>query len=808
VARILGSGAFLAAALLAGVASAPAPAAAAQLDLSYTSSSTWTADPVAGRVHVHAFVTVVSHTVDAGGRRFFYDNLLMTLPPATAGFEAAGMDGKPLEASVQSTARSGVALLVALGRRLYSGDTDAFELTFDLVDSGGSTDRDLRLRSNIVSFPVAAFGSPGARGSNVTVLFPAGFTVQEEYGDLTRSPGTGQTVFVSGVLDDAGTLSAWFTAVRPVPQTDFSVRYARIGSLRVTLRYWSYDPGWADQVQRVLESGYPVLREAIGLGDPTGSVLTVEEASTQEIGGFSGLYDPATGQVSVSYLADPFVVLHEAAHMWFNDDLSTDRWIDEGFASYYAQQALRSLGMVDHSPVLTDRLTQAALPFNDWASAGQPGSAADGYLYAATLEVARQIGLEAGPGVLRTVWTDARSGTAAYQPLTGPRTETVVKGDLDWRRLLDLLEQKTGRSFQAIWRNWVISPGQSSLLRQRSSALTSYADAQGAAGSWNLPPEVRRSLDLWQFDTTTALVGQVHNILDQRDQVARLSSQEGTKPPATLRAAFETSIGAASNEAANETGVLGELLAARQARANSEGATRALGLLGADPEADLAAARASFATGDLGRAMTLASQARQAWEGAATSGQIRLIGALLALAGLILLLFAMSLVRPSRRNMPVPVAAEGEIAVASASEPEAEPEPGRESPEAATGPDDEESGYDLLQRGKALMEDRHMAQAAIVLERASRVEPRKGSILELLGRAYFNSGQHARAAETFETLLELDPSAHYGHFALGLSFARMGRSTEALKHFRIAAALDPANETYRKALDKAEAAKA
>jgi tetratricopeptide (TPR) repeat protein len=118
--------------------------------------------------------------------------------------------------------------------------------------------------------------------------------------------------------------------------------------------------------------------------------------------------------------------------------------------------------------------------------------------------------------------------------------------------------------------------------------------------------------------------------------------------------------------------------------------------------------------------------------------------------------------------------------------------------------DRDESAYDLLVRGQALLRDRHNAQAAVVLERAARVEPGKGSILEALGRAYFNSGQHGRAAETFEALLDVDPSAHYGHFALGLSFARLGRDQDARKHLRLAVALDPSSETYRKALEKAE----
>jgi Flp pilus assembly protein TadD len=119
--------------------------------------------------------------------------------------------------------------------------------------------------------------------------------------------------------------------------------------------------------------------------------------------------------------------------------------------------------------------------------------------------------------------------------------------------------------------------------------------------------------------------------------------------------------------------------------------------------------------------------------------------------------------------------------------------------------EDEESAYELLQRGHSLLRGRHNAQAAVVLERAARVAPRKGSVLEALGRAYFNSGQHLRAAETFEALLAVDPSAHYGHFGLGLSLARLGRDGEARTHLRMAAALDPASSTYRRALERIDA---
>src|SRR3954453_14266970 len=122
---------------------------------------------------------------------------------------------------------------------------------------------------------------------------------------------------------------------------------------------------------------------------------------------------------------------------------------------------------------------------------------------------------------------------------------------------------------------------------------------------------------------------------------------------------------------------------------------------------------------------------------------------------------------------------------------------------AADGDEPEhESVYSLLQRGHELMRSRHHAQAAIVLERAAVAEPGKGSILEALGRAFYNSGQHDRARETFEALLEVDPSAHYAHYALGQSLKQLRRPKEARTHLKLAVALSPGTNLSRAALER------
>jgi tetratricopeptide (TPR) repeat protein len=140
-------------------------------------------------------------------------------------------------------------------------------------------------------------------------------------------------------------------------------------------------------------------------------------------------------------------------------------------------------------------------------------------------------------------------------------------------------------------------------------------------------------------------------------------------------------------------------------------------------------------------------------------------------------------------------------------DPAAEPSSGPDGPLPEPDDPERESAYSLLQRGLELMRHGHNSQAAIVLERAARLEPGKGSILEALGRAFYNSGQHDRARETFEALLEIDPSADYAHYALGQSLKLLRRPAEARTHLKLAVALNPRSELYRAALERLERAR-
>jgi hypothetical protein len=192
----------------------------------------------------------------------------------------------------------------------------------------------------------------------------------------------------------------------------------------VVVRSWPEDPDWAARIGGLFERGLPALSERIGLPWGRAGGLTVEETVSRTTGGYAGLFNPTSGQVEVAYYADDFVVLHEAAHAWFNGELLVDRWALEGFASYYALEAASELGIEAVGDELTDALREARIPLNSWGPIGREDTATEDYAYAATLALARLIAERAGDEGLAAVWQAAASNAGAYQP---PETDGATE---------------------------------------------------------------------------------------------------------------------------------------------------------------------------------------------------------------------------------------------------------------------------------------------------------------------------------------------------------------------------------------------
>jgi Flp pilus assembly protein TadD len=101
--------------------------------------------------------------------------------------------------------------------------------------------------------------------------------------------------------------------------------------------------------------------------------------------------------------------------------------------------------------------------------------------------------------------------------------------------------------------------------------------------------------------------------------------------------------------------------------------------------------------------------------------------------------------------------------------------------------------YDLFQLGKTRLREGMPAQATVPLEKAKRLEPRKGSIREALGIAYFRIRRWEEAEAEFRVLVDLAPADHYAHFALGRALERQGRTQEAKGHYKLARCLEPSS---------------
>lgn len=117
-----------------------------------------------------------------------------------------------------------------------------------------------------------------------------------------------------------------------------------------------------------------------------------------------------------------------------------------------------------------------------------------------------------------------------------------------------------------------------------------------------------------------------------------------------------------------------------------------------------------------------------------------------------------------------------------------------------SAPDPQVGVYEWYTRGMELLKAGSPAAAAQLLERAAGAEPSSRSIREGLARAQFGARRFTEAAESFRWIVEDNPSEDYALYGLGLTLSRMGDFEGAAEHLALAAAMEPENEHYAKAL--------
>ena len=335
---------FAAALAVSGVIAAPAAEVrAAAPDLSIVSAARYDVQPAHKRVRVTVDLTLANRLKDTKTRRYFFDHAFLAVLPGASGYRLTWDGAGQPSVSVARKTATHTLLRLNLARDLASGRSAKYRLTFDLKDPGGKATRDLRIGDTLVSFPVWAFASDDTPGSSVTVIFPKGYDVAVEAGRIPTPDklADGRTVFRSGILAKPLDFFAYLVADRPGAYVDTTVTTTVQGrDIEVVVRAWTDDRTWAKRVTRLLDTALPALGARIGLPWPDyDQPMIVQEAVSRSTGGYAGIFDPAAGTVAIAYYADDFVVLHEAAHAWFNGALLADRWSNEAFASYYGALA-------------------------------------------------------------------------------------------------------------------------------------------------------------------------------------------------------------------------------------------------------------------------------------------------------------------------------------------------------------------------------------------------------------------------------------------------------------------------------------
>jgi hypothetical protein len=353
--------------------------------------------------------------------------------------------------------------------------------------------------------------------------------------------------------------------------------------------------------------------------------------------------------------ADAFTALHEGAHVWFNHGLADERWLIEGFASYYAEVVGRTLEVELLMSELTDEIRQSAFPLVRWADLGEEEPEREDYGYAASHAVAREIAEVAGPDVMRTVWAQAHAEELAYGVHPDWDERRAGPNSSDWQRFLDLFENASDRDFDPLWRDWLLTDEMAAELEARHEARAEYEATEAALGEWLMPDSTRAEMEVWDFEEAMAELAEVNVLVDDHAAFVDRADALELEPSGEVGELLGTDgIGGAVDELDRQDEALVALAAATERLAEERVLLEEIGLLWRpDPADALDDARSAFTDGDEAVAARQAEAAAEQADAAAGDGRMRVAlvgGGILLVDALAMAALAMFVLRRRRRR--------------------------------------------------------------------------------------------------------------------------------------------------------------
>ena len=654
----------------------PAVALAAD-DISIATASRYTLVPKAERVRVVVDITAANEKPNrvTGGTvtRYFYDGVNLAIQPEARTVRAT-QDGRPLK--VEVARRNGYRLVTILFREnLYYGETARVRLTFDLPGGEPRSESDIRVGSAFATFTAWAFGDRGS----VRVEVPKAFRVEIVGADMERQKDSKGLQVWSATTARSLDWYAWVTATNDEALTRDRLTLA--GGDEVVIRGWPEDKRWRSRVRELLRDGVPALVDRIGLAWPVDGSLVISEVHTPLLEGYAGFYDPETDEITISEDLDDLTIIHEASHAWFNKSLFTERWITEGLADEYAALVLRELDRGYPDPPASSPTEEAAFPLSDWpppaAIRDEESLDRESYGYAASWALMRSIVTLVGEDAMRSRIRRRRRGHHGVSGRGATGAESSAQ------RLAAIPGSRAGRGrgrrrtgsptrprLPASWRSSRSTRPIGRILPARASARQALAELVEAGGEWAAPVVVRMAMDNWQFDAAKELMNRASDVLAVRDEIAGLAGVEGLEPPAKPEEDYQDAGSVAEltvvkEDADRSLAVLERVAGASDVVEAPRDWFTEVGLDGADPATELAAARTAWERADLDAAEGAAAAAVELIRTAPEAGRTRVltVGAGAVLALLVLAAVAVFLARRrssmARRSRAAAMASSG-----------------------------------------------------------------------------------------------------------------------------------------------------
>jgi hypothetical protein len=682
------AGGVLVATLLAVALSASPPAAQvayAASPLRVQADTLYTLDPGAGRVHVEVDFKVTDLKPNSAQFIYFYRDLSFAIQPEATSVRASGS-----ASSVATTKHKNyVEARVHLRSNLYYRQTASFAVRYDLVGGAPRSTSPIRVGEAFATFGVWAWGDVGR--STVEVDTPAGYVSTIDGDPLFAKIGSGGRVLTATPKDP----NTFFAIVSSEDSAAYgSTRISLPGGVEIVIKAWPEDKVWDTTVGGTLRKAMPELEKLIGLPWPVAHDLDVQERYTPALEGYAGFYLMDQQRIEVTEDLDPVVIVHEASHAWFNEDLFSERWLYEGLAEEYAWRVQTDVGGdAGPGPERPDPKDPGHLVLVGWAFPevirDQVTDDRERYGYAAAFYVVDQMVKAAGVDQMRLAFEAAKANQTAYVGAGTPETTSVAD---DWRHLLDLIEpidKPDSAALDAALRDFAISPTDARGLDNRAPARKQYRHLLAAGKGWLPPWYVRKQMDSWTFVGAGKAMDAAAAVLALRDQVQAAATALGLEPDGSLQKAYQgATVGfQPATDLANAQ--LAALAAIADAKAKTDPApdfVTQLGLGDANPKASYEAARAAFQAGKLDDAVSAAAAAAAALAAAPAIGQQRVLIIAASVVGgvLILLLLVVLLRRRSRRGAVAVAAAPAAVTLADPSA--ASTPPSASQPDDAGGP--------------------------------------------------------------------------------------------------------------------------